>query len=318
MPDGKLSAQSGHAYTDALAVCQRRDPDTAESYRSENGIGGSKVTIKCKNLSQLERAARECAEAGIPHAVVTDRDHILLPHFTGAPIVTALGIGPCTKAQCRHITKRFQSLQGSPKDRSVMTREARNGLLDAMRGCEQTSGLTILQHGEMVRDYYRDLIDHLRYGSTPRYEWKLPEWIHNPLLLEGLPSDETMAEYHVFHDVGKPFCRTVDEEGRQHFPDHATVSARIWREAGGSAEVEHLIEQDMDIHMLKGEGVAEFAERPYALALLLTGLSELHANASMFGGVESTSFKIKMKNLSKRGKAILGSLAVREVMPMAA
>lgn len=201
MPDGKLSAQSGHAYTDALQACQRQDPDTAESYRCENGIGGSKVTIKCKNLAQLERAARECAEAGIPHAVVTDRDHVLLPHFTGAPVVTALGIGPCTKEQCRHITKRFQSLQGSVGDRGRMSPTERQRLLDAMRGCEQTPGLTILRHGEMVRDYYRDLIDHLRYGSDLRFEWRLPEWIHDPLLLDGLPSDCIMADYHVFHDV---------------------------------------------------------------------------------------------------------------------
>ena len=109
MPAGKLSAQSGHAYTDTLFVCLDSDPATALAYR--RGNAGSKVTIKCKNLGQFERAARECAEAGIPHAVVTDRDHILLPHFTGEPIVTALGIGPCTKAQCRHITKRFQAVQ---------------------------------------------------------------------------------------------------------------------------------------------------------------------------------------------------------------
>lgn len=111
MPPGKLSAQSGHAYTDALMTCLEQDPDTALSYRREGGIGGSKVTIKAKNLGQLERAMRECEEAGIPHALVTDRDHVLLPHFTGEPIVTALGIGPATKAQMRHITKRFQAVQ---------------------------------------------------------------------------------------------------------------------------------------------------------------------------------------------------------------
>lgn len=111
MPPGKLAAQAGHAYTDALFECLDTDPMTAYAYRGRNALGGSKVTIKCKNLGQLERAARECAEAGIPHAVVTDRDHILLPHFTGEPVVTALGIGPCTRAQCRHITKRFQAVQ---------------------------------------------------------------------------------------------------------------------------------------------------------------------------------------------------------------
>src|SRR3546814_20145322 len=100
MPPGKLSAQSGHAYTDALWACLDQAPEKALAYRT-TGIGGSKVTIKCKNLGQLERAQRECAEAGIPHSVVTDAEHVLLPHFTGDPIVTALGIGPCTKEECR-------------------------------------------------------------------------------------------------------------------------------------------------------------------------------------------------------------------------
>lgn len=111
MPPGKLAAQAGHAYTDALWACLDQAPERALAYRT-TGIGGSKVTIQAKNLGQLERAARECAEAGIPHAVITDAEHVLLPHFTGAPIVTALGIGPVTRAQCRHITKRFQSVQG--------------------------------------------------------------------------------------------------------------------------------------------------------------------------------------------------------------
>ena len=116
----------------------------------------------------------------------------------------------------------------------------------------------------------------------------------------------------------KPACRTVDADGRQHFPDHAAASARVWREAGGDEEVAHLIASDMDIHLLKGEGVEAFARRPEACALLLTGLAEITANASMFGGIESTSFKIKFKNLDKRGRAIVKAIAAREVMPMAA
>lgn len=37
-------------------------------------------------------------------------------------------------------------------------------------------------------------------------------------------------------------------------------------------------------------------------ALLLTSLAEIHANAEMFGGVESTSFKSKYKQIDRRGK----------------
>lgn len=199
-----------------------------------------------------------------------------------------------------------------------MTAEAREGLTTSMESCDQMPGLSVLAHGEMVRDYYRDLIGHLRDGKPLAYEWRLPEWIHGPLVMRSLPDDGVMSEYHLFHDVGKPACRTVDEEGRQHFPDHAAVSARVWREAGGCEEVAHLIASDMDVHLLKGDGVEAFAQRPEARALLLTGLSELHANASMFGGVESTSFKIKWKNLDKRGRGIVKAIAAREAMPMAA
>lgn len=111
-------------------------------------------------------------------------------------------------------------------------------------------------------------------------------------------------------NCGKPSCLTVDADGRRHFPDHAAVSARVWRDAGGCEEVATLIEQDMDVHLLKAEGVEEFASRPHAIALLLTGLAEVHANASMFGGIESVSFKIKAKHLSKQGKRIVAALSI--------
>jgi hypothetical protein len=187
---------------------------------------------------------------------------------------------------------------------------ARETLLEAMRNCNQTAGMTVLQHGEMVRDYYRDLISHLRDRRPLQYNWRLPSWINDPALIQGLPDVEIMAEYHLFHDCGKPSCRIVDEEGRQHFPDHAAVSEAAWLAIGGSREVGTLIGMDMDVHLLKGDEVETFARRPQALALLLTALSEVHANASMFGGIDSVSFKIKWKHLEKRGKAILRSLPV--------
>lgn len=182
---------------------------------------------------------------------------------------------------------------------------ARDALLESMRNCHQTAGMTVLEHGEMVRDYYRDLIAHLIDRQPLAFAWRLPIWIYDPLLLESLPPDSMMAEYHVFHDCGKPLCRVVDDEGRQHFPDHAAVSEAAWLAAGGDAEVGTLIGMDMDAHLLKGEDVEHFARRPQACALLLTALSEVHANASMFGGIESVSFKMKWKHLDKRGKAIL-------------
>src|SRR3546814_5743161 len=89
----------------------------------------------------------------------------------------------------------------------------------------------------MVRDYYHDLLGHLRDQRPLQFAWRLPEWIHDPALIDGLPSNQTMAEYHLFHDCGKPICRVVDAEGRQHFPDHAAISEAAWLAAGGDPEI---------------------------------------------------------------------------------
>jgi len=109
MPIGKLSAQAGHAYTDALCEARISHPEAYSKYRNRQS-GGSKVTLKAKNESQLIAAYNQARQAGIPCSIIVDQNHILPPHFTGEPIITALGIGPCTKEQCRHITKKFQCL----------------------------------------------------------------------------------------------------------------------------------------------------------------------------------------------------------------
>ena len=191
----------------------------------------------------------------------------------------------------------------------AMTDEVRDNLIEAMNSCEQTKGMSVHQHGAMVALYYEDLIDHLENGEPLAFEWRLPQWASRPEVLDALPSRDLMHRYHVFHDCGKPFCLEIDEEGRRHFPDHANVSKRIWLEAGGDAEVGEFIGMDMDAHLLKADNLQEFSSRPQARALLLTALAEVHANASMFGGIDSTSFKIKFKHLDKRGRQVLNLIA---------
>lgn len=71
-------------------------------------------------------------------------------------------------------------------------------------------------------------------------------------------------------------------------------------------KVAELIGRDMEIHLLKGDQVEDFCrDKKMAINLLIVGLCELHSNATMFGGVDSTSFKIKFKRISQRGKKIL-------------
>lgn len=109
MPPGKLSAQTGHAYTDSLVNALEIKPDAFYSYRNPSK-GGSKVTLRAKNQNQLIKAYNLAIDAGIPCALVVDQDHVLPPHFDGSPIITALGIGPCTKEESRHIVKKFRCI----------------------------------------------------------------------------------------------------------------------------------------------------------------------------------------------------------------
>lgn len=107
MQPGKLSAQAGHAYTDVLMNALHTDPDRVTHYR-DNNKGGSKVTLKARNLNQLINALNEAIDAGIPAVPVIDSGHVIPgTDFDGTPIITAIGIGPCTQDQVRHITKRF-------------------------------------------------------------------------------------------------------------------------------------------------------------------------------------------------------------------
>lgn len=171
-----------------------------------------------------------------------------------------------------------------------------------MSSCSQSKGQTILQHGEAVSARYRDLV------GERAMEWRLPDWFDPDFLLPLCPPAETMEQYHVYHDCGKPYCVTVDDEGRQHFPDHARVSAAVWRASGGDEGIAELISRDMDMHTLKPSEAAGYDRMDLAPALLLTALAELHANAEMFGGVESTSFKIKFKALNKVGRNIINHI----------
>jgi len=109
MTPGKLSAQSGHAYESTILNAIESNPVSVNDYKVNQG--GSKVTLEAKNQNQLLRAYNECIGSGIPCSIVIDSQHIMIPHFTGEPVITALGIGPCTKAEAKHITKRYNCVK---------------------------------------------------------------------------------------------------------------------------------------------------------------------------------------------------------------
>jgi hypothetical protein len=183
-----------------------------------------------------------------------------------------------------------------------------HALRSAMRETEQSPGQSVLDHGRQVARYFEDLRRHVLYQTPLQYAWKLPDWAYSPILWNNLLLLHTVRRYQLYHDVSKPFCRTVDDNGKHHFPDHARHSHDIWLAATQEQEVATLMAMDMDVHLLRGDGTLAFSQRPEAATLLLTGLAEVHANASMFGGIESTSFKIKHKHLKRRGNACVQHL----------
>jgi PTH2 family peptidyl-tRNA hydrolase len=105
MPPGKLASQAGHAFLNSYLDALAKRPEIAQFYQRD-GLG-TKVTLKADNENKLMQAYIACKEAGIPCSLIIDQHHILLPHFTGEPIITALGIGPARKSEINHITKRF-------------------------------------------------------------------------------------------------------------------------------------------------------------------------------------------------------------------
>ena len=179
-----------------------------------------------------------------------------------------------------------------------------------MQSCEQSKGFSTLEHGKSVKNYLFDLINHLRNNELLKYEWKIPEWVieNKEFILTNLVDDKTLGLYTEYHDCGKWACLEVDSEGKRHFPNHAEVSYKIFTQLFKNKIAADLVRHDMDIHTLKSEGVEEFCKNPLAITLLLSGLAEIHSNAPIFGGLNSTSFKIKLKSITQRGKQILNIL----------
>lgn len=178
-----------------------------------------------------------------------------------------------------------------------------------MEACQQTEGQSVLQHGFSVKEKTFNLIKFLQTDQLIG-EWRLPDWIvkYKQHILNSLLPFNIIEEYTIYHDCGKPFCHFIDENGKRHFPNHSELSYQTWLEVGGSEEAALLMKMDMDIHLLQNKDIKEFCQRSQAITLLLVGLAEIHSNAAMFGGLNSTSFKIKYKKINKRGTAICKEL----------
>jgi len=177
-----------------------------------------------------------------------------------------------------------------------------------MKCCKQTENQSVYEHGLSVQFHTKQLISILKSKINNGY--RLPNWFfqYSDQILEELFSDEVISDYTLYHDIGKPYCLTLDEQGRRHFPNHAEVSAETWLKIGGATDIARLIKMDMMIHTIKAIDLDDFICNAEAITLLIVGLAEVHSNAEMFGGYDSQSFKIKWSQINRRGNAICKKL----------
>lgn len=106
MTPGKLASQACHAAKNCVLLAQKTNPELLEAYQGTEFIG-TQIILEAKNEDVLLRAYDAAREAGLICSLIVDKHHIMPPYFDGNPIVTALGIGPCTREQAHQITKRF-------------------------------------------------------------------------------------------------------------------------------------------------------------------------------------------------------------------
>jgi hypothetical protein len=180
-------------------------------------------------------------------------------------------------------------------------------LLKHMKECFQIEDRqTVLQHGESVLEYFDDLFD------SKKFNWKIPPWFYEnkELIKDLLLPYSYIKKYAIYHDCGKPFCKVIDKQGRVHFPEHSTKSFEIFSKVfPDESLVAQLIKRDMDVHLLKAKDIENFCrDKSQAITLLVIGLCEINSNANLFGGIESISFKIKYKQINKRGSKIINKI----------
>jgi hypothetical protein len=171
-----------------------------------------------------------------------------------------------------------------------------------MGNCFQTAGQSVLDHGLSVWEHIKKLIA----GDFDGF--KLPDWFidNHTFIVNNLHKTSNIKDYNIYHDCGKPYCLNVDENGKRHFPDHAEMSKKTWLSVSDNQIVAELIGLDMTLHSATAEEIISLnLSIQTSFTLIVTALAEIHSNAKMFGGIESTSFKMKWKKLDQRGKMLL-------------
>jgi len=90
---GKMLAQAGHAFLHTFWAAEESHPQHAMRYKY-SGVA-VKIALAAPDAAHVEAMALLAKASGLPHSLVTDAGRTVFPE----PTVTALGIGPISKAE---------------------------------------------------------------------------------------------------------------------------------------------------------------------------------------------------------------------------
>lgn len=179
----------------------------------------------------------------------------------------------------------------------------------AMKNTYQFENIDMIKHGEMVYEQYLKLMQAIQDKDEQYFkdigfilDWEFIEKLHMSQY-----DNKTMQSYQIYHDCGKHLSKTIDENGKIHYKNHAQYSSDLYGEYFNNEIAQDLILKDLNFHIFKAEEMTDWLklENTKMLAsLYLTAWSEILANSSMFGGILSESFKIKRKRLIQHGKKL--------------
>jgi peptidyl-tRNA hydrolase, PTH2 family len=99
MTRGKAASQAGHAFQDSFLAASS---DLTKAYIAD---GGTKIVLTVSGERELCDLFHKAKMAGLPCAIVVEKDHVMPPHFDGSEIVTAVGIGPVERSAAKPFTK---------------------------------------------------------------------------------------------------------------------------------------------------------------------------------------------------------------------
>lgn len=94
---------------------------------------------------------------------------------------------------------------------------------------DRARAMEMLRSTKLLYEFAPELED--MYGVTQNIYHMYDVWTHSLKALESLPDDSELSLRlaTLFHDIGKPATRSVDDEGQVHFITHQHVGAEITR-----------------------------------------------------------------------------------------